>query len=423
MKLNLQPIKLLFLVLTATILIYSCNEKTPEVAEFRGPDRSGIYKASGLMKSWPDSGLNKVFYLNDIGPGYGSPVASGEQLYFTGAKDSTAVLYCADLNSELQWELELGPEWLVNYPGSRSAPTVADNLIYVGTGLGNLYCVNKNTQVIQWSKSLNDDFGGILPRFGHSEAPVIYKDKVFWTAGGKKHNIVAINRFTGELLWSSKAKGERSGYNQPIVISAQNGRNIFVTFTAYHLLGLDVETGTLLWSHEQDNYPPEEHKPGIGDTHANTVIYKEGLMYYVAGDGNCAVKLALSPDGTEITEVWRNKDFDSYMSGVVKIGNYLYASGTAKPQLLSLDVNSGLLIDSLKLGRGVVIAADDMLYYYSHRNIIHLISINNGKMKSVSSHKITKGTGEPFSHPLIHEKVLYVRRGDALMGFDLSQKE
>jgi hypothetical protein len=41
-------------------------------------------------------------------------------------------------------------------------------------------------------------------------------------------------------------------------------------------------------------------------------------------------------------------------------------------------------------------------------------------IREVSSFRITRGTKEHFSHPVIHNGVLYQRRGDALMAFDIS---
>ena len=71
------------------------------------------------------------------------------------------------------------------------------------------------------------------------------------------------------------------------------------------------------------------------------------------------------------------------------------------------------------MGQGALIAADEMLYYYNQRVQMYLISYEEGKMKEQSSFKITKGTRHHFSHPVIHSGVLYLRRGDALMAFDI----
>jgi outer membrane protein assembly factor BamB len=216
---------------------------------------------------------------------------------------------------------------------------------------------------------------------------------------------------------------ERSAYNPPRVISTPGGRNIFVTFSAYHMMGFDVEDGELLWTHEQDNFPPDKRKPGYGDTHANTILYKDGYIYYTEGDGNCCVKLSLSDDGTEIQQIWRNKDFDSYMGGFIKIGSYLYGSGTAKPQLLSLYSDTGVISDSLEIGRGTIIAVDNKIYYYTQRGTVYLVDYNNGSLKTMASFKINKGSREHFSHPLIHKGVLYIRHGNAIMGYSIKKDQ
>jgi hypothetical protein len=149
------------------------------------------------------------------------------------------------------------------------------------------------------------------------------------------------------------------------------------------------------------------------------VIYRDGSVYYVAGDGNGGVRLDLSEDGSKITEAWRNPGFDSFMGGVVLLGNYLYTCGTTTQYLKSIDAGTGVLRDSLKIGQGAVIAADGMLYYYSQRGEMNLLKYNEGKLDLVSSFRITRGSGQHFSHPVIHRGILYQRRGDALMAYDI----
>jgi outer membrane protein assembly factor BamB len=391
-----------------------------KIYEWRGKDRGGIYEESNLLKTWPSEGPKEIWSIDNIGNGFVSPVFTEENFYISGEVDSMSILYCFDLKGTKQWQTTLGKEWMKSYPGSRSAPTIVDDLIYIGTGIGNLYCVKRETGKIVWSKDLVKDFDGIPPLHGHSEAALIDGDKVFWTTGGKEYNVVAMNRFTGKLIWHNKGFGERSGYNSPklIVLPA---RNILVTFSSYHLLGFDTSTGELLWSHEQDNTPLDKRVPGTGDTHSNTVLFDAGSIYYAAGDGNCGVRLNLSKDGTKISEVWRNKGFDSYMGGIVKIGGYLYGSGTVKPELFSINATSGILTDSLKAGSGALISADNMLYYYTQKGDLMLLSYNEGKIEKVSSFRIKKGTLQHFSHPVIHKGILYQRHGNVLMAFNISK--
>jgi outer membrane protein assembly factor BamB len=405
-------------ILTALIVLLASFSGTSGIYEWRGTNREGIYYESNLLKKWPADGPKELWSVGNIGNGFGSPVFADENFYITGEIDSMAILFSFNNKGEKQWQTTLGREWMKSFPGSRSAPTIVEDLIYVGTGLGNLYCINRANGRIIWSKDLAADFHGELPLHGHSESPLIQDDKVFWTAGGKYYNVVALNRFSGKLIWSDKGFGERSAYNSPKLIELPS-RKILVAFSAYHLMGFDINTGKMLWFQEQDNYPLDKRIPGNGDTHSNTILYDKGSIYYVAGDGNCAVRLKLSDDGTKITEVWRNKGFDSFMGGVVKIDNWLYGSGTVKPVLLSLNTSNGTLTDSLRIGSGAVIAADNMLYYYTQKGDMILLGYNQGKMEKVSSFRIREGNLQHFSHPVIHNGVLYQRHGNVLMAFSI----
>jgi outer membrane protein assembly factor BamB len=410
----------LAMLLVLTVLWIPSADKN-KVYEWRGNGRTGVYPESNLLKTWPAEGLKELWTVENIGNGFVSPVFTETSFFITGETDSVSILYCFNLKGEKQWQTKLGREWMKTYPGSRCAATIVNDLVYVGSGLGNLYCLKRENGQMVWSKDLMKDFNATPPLHGYSEAPLIDGDVVFWTPGGKEYNVVAMNRFTGKIIWFNKGFGEKSGYNSPKLIELP-ARKIMVTYSSYHLMGLDVKTGKLLWSHEQDNFPLDKRIPGNGDTHSNTVLYEDGAIYYAAGDGNCGVKLTLSPDGTTIKEVWRNKGFDSYMGGIVKVGNYLYGCGTVRPQLYSINATTGVMTDSLRIGTGAIIAADNMLYYYTQKGDLMLISYNLGKMEKVSTMKIVKGTKEHFSHPVINNGILYQRHGNVLMAFDVRRK-
>ena len=408
---------ILFVFMLAFI---SCSKPSDKIYQWRGENRTGLFQETNLMTEWPENGPEEIWFAENLGNGYGSPTVTESQIYIAGEVDSIAVLFCLKLDGSVKWQTAFGEEWTATYRGSRSTPTVVDDLVYIGSGMGNLFCMKAETGEVVWSKDFKLDFQGEYPRFGVSESPVVDGEKIFWTPGGKEHNVVALNRFSGEIIWSCKGLGERPGYNPGNIIELPF-RKLFVTFSAYHLMGIDAETGELLWTHLQENTPVEKREPGIGDTHSNNILYEDNYLYYAAGDGNGGVKLQLSEDGSEIKTVWRNENFDSYMGGVVKLGNYLYSCGTRKKDFKSLDVNSGMITDSIKTGSGAVIAADNMLYFYNYAGDISLINAVEGKMKVLSSFKIKRGTKEHFSHPVIKNGILYQRRGNTLMAFNLKE--
>ena len=317
--------------------------------------------------------------------------------------------------------MSYGAEWTTNFPGPRGTPTLVGQLAYICSGLGEVVCLDTEKQVELWRKNLLTDFGGISPRFGFSEALLVDQEKVYCLAGGEQHNLVALNRHNGEFVWSSPCAGERPAYCSAKLIEA-GGKRILVTFSAYHLLGVEASTGQLLWTHEQTNTLPEEREPGNGDTHGNTVLFGDHCIYYAEGDGNGGVKLKLNDEATGIEQVWQTAGFDNYMTGMVKWNNRLYGSSHSKKQLMAVDCDTGEKTDSLNIGRGNVIFADGLICFYNDQGMVYLVHPADEGMEVAGSFKLTKGTKEHFAHPVIHKGVLYLRHGNYLGAYQIGDK-
>ena len=107
-------------VIAALILLafYSCNQgqkvsdtndnsslnQKPQIYEWRGENRSGIYNETGLLTTWPDEGPKLVWEYEGIGNGYGSPVFTPEGMYIMGEIDSLAYLFAFDPEGQLMWK-------------------------------------------------------------------------------------------------------------------------------------------------------------------------------------------------------------------------------------------------------------------------------------------------------------------------------
>jgi len=110
------------------------------------------------------------------------------------------------------------------------------------------------------------------------------------------------------------------------------------------------------------------------------------------------------------------------MGGIVKMGNYIYGCGTERPDLISINATTGQLTDSLRIGIGGLISADNMLYYYNQKGELNLISYSLGKMTKVSSFRVKKGNMQHFAHPTINKGILYQRHGNVLVAYDIRKK-
>ncbi|MBI5541014.1 MAG: PQQ-binding-like beta-propeller repeat protein [Bacteroidia bacterium] len=398
------------------VFLYSCSEtiekvETPELAQWRGDNRDGNYNEKDLLKLWPANGPVMVWCYDSIGSGYGSPAITSDMIFVNGAVDSIGYLFSFNLSGKLLWKSAYGKEWMVNFEGSRSTPTVSGKLVYVCSGLGEIVCFDKDNGTKIWSKNMISDFHGKNIDFGFSESLLIDDSTLFATPGGKDTNIVAIDRFNGTIKWISKAKSLKSAYCSPILINLPV-RKIMVTFTENEFVGIDCSDGKLLWSQKQDTFCL---------IHGNTPVYEDGFIYYSAGCGNGTVKLKLSDDGSTIKEIWKNTHLINYFSGVIKFKNKIYGASEDKNKWVSIDATSGKLLDSLDFKKGVTIYADSMLYCYNEKGQFGLVDPNGEKMQLVSSFKIIKGSGEHFSHPVIKDGILYVRHGKSLMAYKIKK--
>jgi outer membrane protein assembly factor BamB len=384
-----------------------------EVLQWRGPDRSGVYNETGLLKSWPAEGPALLWESADIGNGYGSPVITRTNIFVNGEIDSVSYLFALDRSGKLLWKSKIGREWTQSYPGTRTTPTVVDDLVYVTAGWGQLACLETTTGKERWSVNMTTNFHGQPPRFGFSESVLVDGNTVYCSPGSADTNTVALDRFTGKILWICKGVGEITSYCSPMIVRLPT-RNILVTFSKATMLGIDTKDGKLLWSYKQDGQEV--------DCQCNTPLYENGILYCVAGNGNGAFKLKLSADGSEITEVWKNVRCDNLMGGFIKVKDYLYTSGYEKRQYYVVETNSGNIIDSAKFDRGSTIFADGMLYLYNEKGQVGLYNPNGPKMEQVSAFKVTKGTKAHYAHPVICGGVMYIRHGKALLAYQVGKR-
>ena len=400
------------LIIPIAILIFACTKKKELISEWRGPNRSGVYNETGLLEEWPKDGPRLLWTIDSTGHGFGSPVIAEDQLFITGETDSTSFLYAYNLEGKLVWKAACGQEWVKNFPGSRSTPTVVGDLIYVCSGKGDIACFDKKNGTKKWSLNMISDLKGTINMFGYAQSLLVNGDLVYCQPGGPENNVVALNRFTGKMVWSQKANGEIEAYGSPILVK-RGSRDLLLTFSEMSFLGLDGQTGKLLFTNKMDT---------VGNLHGNIPVLDGNDLIYTEGDGNRTVKFKLAEDGSSITEVWRNRSFDNIMGGVVRLGDKIYGTAHRQMYLKCLDMQSGLVTDSIKMFRGSTISADGMLYVYTEKGDVNLVNPKPEGMQIVSTFKVTKGSKEFFTHPVIHDGVLYIRHGEALMAFDIKEK-
>jgi len=399
--------KRLFITLFFTVLSISL----PAQVEWRY-NRTGIYASeTGLLKSWPAGGPKMLWFYDGLGEGYSSAGIASEKLYITGMHDEKGFLFVFDLNGKLLNKIMYGDEWAINYAGTRATPVVNDGKVYLMSGTGDLVCLDESSLKVVWKRNIFKDFDSKNIRWGYNETPLIIDEKIIFTPGGKNHNIVALNKNDGKLIWSSPGKGDLSAYCSPLYIDDQE-TPLIVTMTATHIVAFEAATGKMLWSFESRNR---------NNIHSNTPVYANNMVLCVSVDKGCTM-LRLSDGGRKAEIIWEITEFDNMMGAVVKIGDFIYGSSSGEHvrYWYCVDwVTGKIRYRDRQLAMGVSIVADGMLYCYTDKGEMALVQPSPEKFNIISQFPITKGTGPHWAHPVIYKGVLYLRHGDTLMAFKL----
>lgn len=407
-KVSISSMVMLLLALNANSQLY----------EWRGPDRSGIYNETGLLKVWPETGPELIWELDGLGEGYSSVTVTDNTIYITGRKDESDVLTALTMDGEIKWETVYGKAWVRNHTGTRCTPTYVDGDLFLVSGGGDIVCIGSDGK-IKWSKNHYSLYDSSPLMFGISESPLVVDDIVIASPGGKKASLVAFDKKNGNVVWEAEPLNEGPQYVNPKLIGI-GGRKLIVTLTASHIIGVDASDGKLLWKVNYDSISGASGRKN----HATTPVYRDGKILIANGYDYVAVMLSLSADGSSVEVAWENRDLDPHHGGIVVLDDYIYSTSYISNSMgdwVCIDWNSGKTIWRQRWhNKGSVISADGMLYIMEEKGgNVALVRPNPTKLDIVSQFQVTKGSGPYWSHPVIDKGRLYIRHGEVLMVYKI----
>jgi len=208
-----------------------------DFSEWRSIGRTGVYKNEiNLLKTWPKEGPNLIWYTDSIPKGYASVAVANSRLYTTGVSGETDVVLAFDLQGNHLWTTPYGRKWDNSYDESRCTPTVEGERLFVLSGLGDIACVNALSGEIEWQLKANDEFKGAVGKFGFAESLLLVDDYVIFTPGGDYTTMVALDKFTGSIIWKSDPINDNASYTSPVLIE-NNGEKIISTVTENYFIG------------------------------------------------------------------------------------------------------------------------------------------------------------------------------------------
>lgn len=379
--------------------------------QWRGPERNGLSKDTGLLKQWPSSGPRQVWSISNLGEGFGSIAIKGDRLYVQGTKGDASAIFCLNrADGRTAWSAVLGPkieEGRGN--GPRSTPTVDNDRVYSLTENGDLVCLSAVNGSPVWRKNILKEFGGRNIQWLISESPLIDGDRVIVTPGGPGAGIVALDKMTGKEVWRSKDLNDSAGYASAIAADIGGVRAI-MNFTSRAAVGVRASDGKLMW---------RQPSPANGTANCATPVFQDNKVFFSSGYGTGGALFGLSAKNGEVSaqELYFTKEIQNHHGGVILVNGYLYGFSTA---LTCIEFATGKKMwVNRSVGKGSLTYADGMLYLFSEKNIVGLAEANPNAYVEKGRFSIPDQGIESWAHPVVIGGKLYIRNQGNLTAYDV----
>lgn len=403
---------------------------------WRGPDRNGLSRETGLLREWPAGGPKLLWKATGLGGGFSTPSVAGGRIYVMGAKDqaegkgktkgkgkagpgSAESVLCLDArDGKPIWSTEIGA-LAGGHPGPRSTPTIDDDRVYAISSNGILACLGTGKGEVVWKRNLRSDFAGQSGGWAYTESPLVDGDTLICTPGGEAATLVALDKKTGKEIWRAPVKGlkakrgsyNRAGYSSAIVVES-GGVKQYVQFLSGGVVGIAAKDGKLLWHYDE---------PANGTANCSTPIFHDDSVFaasaYSTGGGRA--KIVKAENGFKAEPVYFLNKLQNHHGGMVLVGEHVY--GTGSGSLMCINFKDGKEAWSSRgAGKGSVAYADGHVYQRGEDGMVCLVEATPAGYKEKGRFKQPdRSSLRAWAHPVIAGGKLYLRDWNVLLCYDV----
>jgi len=415
----------------ATLLPFCVIAQGDEWPQWRGPNRDGVWKETGLIEKFPAPQL-KSLWRAPISAGYSGPTVAGGRVFVMDRVDMPK-----QVERVLALDEKTGNEiWTHSYDcvysgvgyvaGPRASVSIDDGRAFSLGTMGHLFALDAAKGTVLWQRDLLKEYKIRMPIWGIAASPLVTGDLVIVQIGGEGAAcLVAFDKRTGAEKW--RALDDDASYSAPILIK-QAGKPVLVCWTGHNVVGLNPADGKIYW-----RVPFEISRMVISI--ATPVLEKNRLFVSSFYDGSMMLKL--STDETAAETLWQRRGPDeklteslhSIISTPYLQGDYVYGVDSYG-ELRCLNAVTGERIweskDAVPRQRWATIHMvrnGDKIWMFNERGelIISRLSpkgyeeISRAKLIDPTTEQLRRGDGVCWSHPAYANKSVFARSDKELV--------
>ncbi len=310
--------------------------ETNDWPHWRGPNRNDcVPSESGWDgKQWK---LKEAWRVQ-VGDGSSSPLVIGNRIFTMGWRDGRDQVLCLDMNSGKQlWSTDYacprygrratGDQGI--YSGVSSTPEydTATGYLYSLSTDGDLHCWETNANGAKvWNLNLYDRFD--IPQrprvgrsgrrdYGFTSSPLVYRDWILVEVGSKEGNLLAFDKRTGKLAWSSESKSP----------AGHNGGPTPITIEGIPCVALHTHDGLLVIRLDGANagktVATYEWITSFANNIATPAVHKNSVILSSAYNQYRTARIDITLSGAK--KVWEIDQASKVCSPVIHDGNVYWA--------------------------------------------------------------------------------------------------
>lgn len=383
--------------------------------QWGGPQRNFMVEAKGLAETWPASGP-KRWWSRALGEGHSSIVVEADRLYTMYRKGAQEFVVALDrATGRTIWEKgyaapATGVILQVNGQGPNSTPLVVGDLLITVGATGKLHAFAKQTGNVVWAHDLWREYGGKRMERGYSCSPLAYRNMVIVAVGGAGQSLMAFDQKTGAVVW--KKQNFRLSQSSPTLINV-NGQDQLAMAFADHVVGLDPNSGELLWQH---SHP-------CGGLNITPPVWSGDNILFISsayGCGSRALQLQQSGGKTAVRQLWASNRMRVHHSTIIRLGDLVFgSSGDSGPTpMTAVDVKTGNVVwQDRSFPKATFVYADGKLILLDEDGQLALVRLSPQGMKIMAKAAVLEHTA--WTPPTLVGTNLYLRDRRMIVALDL----
>jgi outer membrane protein assembly factor BamB len=440
--------------LAAWLTVCAAAVTADDWPEYRGRGRLGIWNETGILGSFPESGL-KVLWRTPVHGGYASPSVADGRVFVAdfittdGRRGKERLLALDEKTGQILWTQEWDADYRgVSYGlGPGAAPTVDGDRVYQqGTG-GMLVCASVTTGEILWKKDYVAEYHVERDKwpwfYGFVASPLVDGPRlIVGTAALPNAKLIALDKMTGKEIWRAPSGPSAitaewgPGTGWPMMISAGGTRQL-IYWHPQAIISLDPVTGRTYWEIPFSSY---------GDVTVAGPVQQESQLFFTTAY-NGPLMLTLDDKKPAASIAWKGKSdseiqtdglhswapapviFDGYIYGVCSYGQFRCLNAKTGQRVWETQT---VTKEKTRQAQAFVVRNGDRLFINNDRGELIIVKPSPSGYQEISRTQLIKPTTPPnkrrelvnvnLVHPAYANKRIYIRNDEEVICASLAAR-